>query len=182
MLLRKITSASCRLYNYHLRRQGARIQKTFRCFPGAVEGEIRGLSGKGAAIFERGARLLIGMNNNGSPGELEIGERVYVNRYTIVDCHYHVVIGNSVQIGPLCYITDFDHSIRVNADPAIQRSEKTYKAVTIKDNAWLGAGCIILKGVTIGMNAVIGAGSVITRDVPDNTVVAGNPQHVIRTL
>jgi acetyltransferase-like isoleucine patch superfamily enzyme len=147
-----------------------------------VEGIPHGLSGKGSAIFEKSARLLIGMNNNGLPGELEIGDRFYMNRYAIIDCHYHIKIGNNVQVGPLCYITDFDHSVKVNTDTSIHRAEKKYKAVTIKDNAWIGASCVILKGVTIGVNAVVGAGSVITKDVPDNAVVAGNPQHVIRIL
>jgi acetyltransferase-like isoleucine patch superfamily enzyme len=182
MIFRKISSAACKLYNYNLRRQGARILKTFKCFPGTVEGMPEGLQAGGTALLEKGSRLLIGMNTNGSAGHLEIGDRFYMNRYSIIDCHYNIIIGNSVQIGPHCYICDFDHSVAVNTDPAIHRMEKTYKAVIIKDNVWIGAGCIIVKGVTIGLNSVVGAGSVITRDVPDNTVVVGNPQRVVRNI
>ena len=50
------------------------------------------------------------------------------------------------------------------------------------DNAWIGAGSIILKGVTIGTNAVIGAGSVVTKDVPADTVYAGNPARLIKKI
>jgi acetyltransferase-like isoleucine patch superfamily enzyme len=141
-----------------------------------------GLWAMGPALFGPGAQITIGLNDNGSPGKLEIGDHFYMNKYTIIDCHYSIKIGNRVQIGPLCYITDFDHSVKVSEDPSIHRAEKTYAPVVIKDNAWIGAGCIILKGVTIGLNAVVGAGSVITKDVPDNTVFAGNPQRLIRTL
>lgn len=43
-------------------------------------------------------------------------------------------------------------------------------------------GAIICPGVTIGRNAVVAAGAVVTKDVPDNTVVGGNPARVIKTI
>ena len=52
----------------------------------------------------------------------------------------------------------------------------------IGDNAWLGVRAIIGKGVTIGDNSIIGAGAVVTRDVPANTIAAGNPARVVREL
>ncbi len=52
----------------------------------------------------------------------------------------------------------------------------------VKRRAAIGTGAIILPGVTIGSGAVVGAGAVVTRDVPDHTVVAGNPARVFRTL
>jgi len=45
-----------------------------------------------------------------------------------------------------------------------------------------GTAAIILRGVTIGDNAVVAAGSVVTKSVPANTVVAGNPAKIIKTL
>lgn len=56
------------------------------------------------------------------------------------------------------------------------------KPILIKSNAWIGMNCIILKGVTIGEGAIVGAGSVVTKDVPDWTVVGGNPACVIKVL
>ena len=52
----------------------------------------------------------------------------------------------------------------------------------IGDNVWIGGGAIVLPGVTIGNNAIIGAGSVVTRDIPADTVAAGNPARVLKTL
>lgn len=52
----------------------------------------------------------------------------------------------------------------------------------VKKGASIGSGATILCGVTIGEDAVVGAGSVVTKDVPANTVVAGNPARHLRTV
>jgi acetyltransferase-like isoleucine patch superfamily enzyme len=52
----------------------------------------------------------------------------------------------------------------------------------VKKGASIGSGSTILSNVTIGENAIVGAGSVVTKDVPSNTIVAGNPACVLRTL
>ena len=52
----------------------------------------------------------------------------------------------------------------------------------LTDDAWIGMNVLILKGVTIGQGAIVGAGSVVTRDVPEWTVVAGNPAKVVKRL
>ena len=56
------------------------------------------------------------------------------------------------------------------------------KPVVIGDDVWIGANAVILPGVTIGRHCVVAAGAVVTKDVPDNTVVAGVPAKVIKTL
>lgn len=58
----------------------------------------------------------------------------------------------------------------------------TCEPVRIGRNAWIGAGATILPGVTVGDNAVVGAASVVTRDVPPDTIVAGNPARFIRRI
>jgi acetyltransferase-like isoleucine patch superfamily enzyme len=52
----------------------------------------------------------------------------------------------------------------------------------VKRNAWIGAAATILPGVTIGENAVVAAGAVVSRDVPANSIVAGVPAKVVKTL
>jgi acetyltransferase-like isoleucine patch superfamily enzyme len=52
----------------------------------------------------------------------------------------------------------------------------------VRQGASIGSGATILSDVVIGENAVIGAGSVVTRDVPPDSVVAGNPARLLRRL
>lgn len=54
--------------------------------------------------------------------------------------------------------------------------------IQIKDHAWISFNAIILKGVTIGKGAIVAAGAVVTKDVPDFTVVAGNPAKIVKYL
>jgi acetyltransferase-like isoleucine patch superfamily enzyme len=46
---------------------------------------------------------------------------------------------------------------------------------------FLGGGCIIMPGVKIGNHVIVGAGAVVTKDIPDHSVVVGNPAKIIRT-
>lgn len=53
--------------------------------------------------------------------------------------------------------------------------------IEVFDNVFLGANAMIMGGIEIGPNAIVAAGSVVTKDVPFNSVVAGNPARVIGT-
>jgi acetyltransferase-like isoleucine patch superfamily enzyme len=52
----------------------------------------------------------------------------------------------------------------------------------VKRGASIGSSATLLCGITVGENAIVGAGSVVTKDVPANTIVAGNPARVIREI
>ena len=108
-----------------------------------------------------------------------VGERFYANTGCIVLDSAPVTIGDRVLFGPAVQLLAATHP--VEAELRAQGLE--YAApIAIGDDAWLGGGAIVLPGVTIGARAVVGAGSVVTRDVPADTVVAGNPARVIRPL
>lgn len=117
---------------------------------------------------------------SGSPkkDKMVIGNGTYINRYTMLDAHSSIIIGQNCMIGPQCYITDGDHGN--NPVTLVKNQPIDTAPVKIEDDVWIGAGVIVLKGVTIGNGAIIGAGSVVTKSVPANTVVAGNPIQVIR--
>lgn len=110
---------------------------------------------------------------------IRVGENFFAN----FDCVFldagPIVIGRNCQIGPKTCIYAISHPLE---------AEERVKGigiplpVRIGDNVWIGGGVTILPGVTIGEGAVIGAGSVVTRDIPANTVAAGNPARVIRRL
>lgn len=108
-----------------------------------------------------------------------LGDHVFLNfSCTILDCN-EVRIGHHVMIGPGVQIYTAAHLLE--AEPRI-RGLEVAKPITIEDNVWLGGSAILLPGVRIGRNAVVGAGAVVSRDVPANTVVAGNPARVIREI
>lgn len=110
---------------------------------------------------------------------ISIGNNCYINGLEVA-CKQRVVIEDRCIIAE-CLIMDTDfHSIAPERfGPGVD--VKT-AAVHIGRNAWLANKTIILRGVSIGENSVIGAGSVVTRDVPPNSVAAGNPARVIRPI
>jgi acetyltransferase-like isoleucine patch superfamily enzyme len=57
-----------------------------------------------------------------------------------------------------------------------------YLKTLVRSGVSLGSNATILAGITIGKNAVIGAGAVVTKDVPDYSIVAGNPAKIIRSF
>jgi acetyltransferase-like isoleucine patch superfamily enzyme len=64
------------------------------------------------------------------------------------------------------------------------QTEKDWKVeqTLVQKGASIGSGATVLSNVVIGENAIVGAGSVVTRDVPPNTIVAGNPAKVLRSV
>jgi acetyltransferase-like isoleucine patch superfamily enzyme len=147
-----------------------------------------------------GGRLIVGQNSlmRGSivleldTSEVRIGNNSLVLYGTIIDCVDSIVIEDDVLISYLCVVTDSDgHSTRLSErveDLHLWRTNRFEFAhakrapVRICRGAWIGAHAIILKGVRVGCGAVVGAGSVVTRDVPDWTIVAGNPARVVKEL
>lgn len=107
------------------------------------------------------------------------GDYVYLNTLcTILDCN-QVRIGNHVMIGPHVQIYTPAHELQAEAR---NQGLEVARSIEIEDNVWIGGGAILLPGVRIGLNAVVGAGAVVSRNVPANTVVAGNPARVIREI
>ena len=116
----------------------------------------------------------------GDNASLNIGNNVGISNSTIF-CTKKITIEDEVMIGLNCVIYDTDHH-SVDYNERIHGVGTIQKPVTIKQGAWIGGHCIILKGVTIGEKAVVGAGSVVTKDIPDNEVWGGNPAHFLKKL
>lgn len=106
-----------------------------------------------------------------------LGEHVFVNcNCTFLDGAM-ITIGAHTLIGPDVKIYTPQHPM----DFVLRRLPMEYAyPVTIGEDCWIGGGVVICPGVTIGDRCVVGAGSVVVRDVPSDTVVAGNPARIIR--
>jgi len=111
----------------------------------------------------------------------KVGKRCKISSHTFV-CE-GVTIEDNVFIGH--GVTFINDAYPRSTNPAGQlQTEQDWEVepTLVKKGASVGSGATILSGVVIGENALIGAGSVVTRDVPPNTVVAGNPARRLRDL
>ena len=107
----------------------------------------------------------------------KLGKGIFINHACSFLDLGGITIEDDVQIGPRVNLVTENHPL----NPA-DRKSLVLNAILIKRNAWIGAGATILPGVTIGENAVVAAGALVNKDVPDNTVVAGIPAKVVRTI
>ena len=110
---------------------------------------------------------------------IEVGENFFANyNFIVLDGNY-CRFGDNVWIAPNVSILAAGHPL--DAQDRIDGWEYAFP-VTVGNNVWIGGSVTIIGGVTIGDNAVIAAGSVVIRDVPADTLVAGNPARIIRKI
>jgi acetyltransferase-like isoleucine patch superfamily enzyme len=112
-----------------------------------------------------------------SGGRITIGDYVALSPGVRITCSRSITIGDGCSIAQRVFITDADwHDLYHRIYPGKE------EPVVLEDNVWLGDQVIVTKGVTIGRNSIVGAGSVVTRDVPANSIAAGNPASVVKDL
>ena len=111
--------------------------------------------------------------------KLIIGQGCWFNIECFLDLGAPISIGDHVAIGHQVMLLTTSHEIGPQGRRAAALDART---VTINSGTWLGARCTILPGVTIGAGAIVAAGAVVSRDVPPNTMVAGIPARVIKSL
>jgi len=97
------------------------------------------------------------------------------NLSNYIQAYNGIVFGDDVEIGPGVKIISANHDL----NDMLNISKGT--PIMIGSNVWIGANTVILPSVNIGNNVVIGAGSIVTKDIPSNTIAAGNPCRVIRS-
>jgi 2,3,4,5-tetrahydropyridine-2,6-dicarboxylate N-succinyltransferase len=127
-----------------------------RIEPGAI---IR----EGVLIGDQAVVLMGAVVNIGA----QIGERSMIDMNAVVGAR--VVIGKDVHIGAGAVIAGVLEP--PSATPVI-----------VEDNVLIGANAVVLEGVRIGHHSVVAAGSVVTTDVPPNSVAAGSPARIVKSM
>ncbi|GAB2630582.1 acyltransferase [Kribbella swartbergensis] len=110
-------------------------------------------------------------------GRVSLGSDTTINPFSAV--RGKVTIGDGVRIGAHTSLLAFNHGTAPGQP--IFRQPHTSLGITVGDDVWIGSNVTVLDGVTIGPHSIIGAGAVVTRDVPANTIAAGNPARVLRS-
>lgn len=137
-----------------------------------------------AALRALGARFghkafLHGGSYVSQPWRLTLGDHVFVNRDCYFDLEAPVTIASEATVGHGVAFVTTVHEI----GPSRHRAgEHSSRPIGVGRGAWVGANATILPGVHIGDGAVVAAGAVVTRDVPRDTLVAGVPATVVRSL
>ena len=113
--------------------------------------------------------------------KLQIGEKTYIGEQNnIRAAGGDIIIGKKCLISQQVSIIGSNHIYLKDIPIQEQNDDIENGGVEIGDDVWIGCGSQIMAGVKIGNGAVIAAGSVVTKDVPDNTVVAGIPAKFIK--
>jgi acetyltransferase-like isoleucine patch superfamily enzyme len=110
-----------------------------------------------------------------------VGRRCKISSHTFV-CE-GVTIEDNVFVGHGVTFVNDSYPRATTPEGEIQTEKDWHVEKTlVKRGASIGSGATILSKLVIGENAIVGAGSVVTRDVPPNTIVAGNPAKVLRSI
>lgn len=111
---------------------------------------------------------------------ITIGKNIATNNGVFICSAGRINIGDNCLIGQDVIVIDHDaHGI----DPRERRTSiGNIKSITIGNNVWIGSRAVILPGTKIGNNCIIGAGAIVKGCFLDNTIIAGNPAKVIKTI
>lgn len=122
-----------------------------------------------------------------SPKKLSIEDNVWVWHYSILDATSGITIGEGTQIG--AWVGIFSHSshlaIRLMGDVYLESNERIgyiNEPVNIGSYCFIAAGVKILPGVSIGNGCIISAGAIVNKDIPDYSIVHGNPAKIVGTV
>lgn len=138
----------------------------------------------------RGTQIVVGANSiidsfvkikpAGGSGNLIIGEYVVINSGCVLYTGQGICIGNHVAIAANCTFAPVNHAYAQRNKLIREQGFLPSKGgITIEDDVWIGANCVLLDGDILRQGCVLGAGSIVRSELKSYTVYAGNPLRVV---
>lgn len=163
---------------------------TAQSFP-KIAGKLS-VRGAGSLSFGKGVIITSGFNRNpiglgiktafhiARPAKIEIGNKVGISN-SLFFALEKITIEDNVLIGGGCQFLDADfHSLSYEERVLGGDKQKNSRPILVKEGAFIGAACMIMKGVTIGTRSIVAAGSVVVKDIPSGEIWGGNPAKFIK--
>jgi acetyltransferase-like isoleucine patch superfamily enzyme len=117
---------------------------------------------------------------------VKVGQRckIYTTPHNFGTEPWLIEIGNDVTIGQGVQLITHDGTSRLFRKrlPEMNPFGNRFATIVIQDNCFIGNNAILLPGIEIGPDSAVGAGSIVTKSVPPQTIAAGNPARVLKTL
>jgi acetyltransferase-like isoleucine patch superfamily enzyme len=110
-------------------------------------------------------------------GTITMGSDCTVDSY--VSLHGKVALGDGVRLSSFATIAGQNHVFSDLTRP-IYEQPVSFLGIVIGDDVWVGAHVVVLDGVTVGAHSVLEAGAIVTKDVPEYSIVGGNPARVLQ--
>ena len=140
--------------------------------------DAKGDSNRGITI---GSGVFIGRNSvlHCKNGDIVIHDDVNIGFNCDIASSNHIEIGDKVLVAAYAYIVGGGHDYS-RLDVPVMEQKRIARPVKIGQQAWIGAGAIVLDGVTIGEGTIVGTGAVVNADLPANCLAVGMPAKVLR--
>ena len=149
------------------------------------------LDGSGVVTLEDKVGLGYRLAPRSGNGEVRLQaryatSRIRIGKSTALSNNVTIIAVNAIEVGPRCLIGD--HTLILDSDfhhmdPATRNAPNPPTSpVLIESDVWIGSRVTILKGVRIGARSVIAAGAVVTKSIPPDSLAAGIPAKVVKSI
>lgn len=136
------------------------------------------------AFSSRGNNFIFDPYGTYTYHNIKVGDDVFIGQNAFMSATMSTItIGDKVMLGPNVTMITGDHNSSMVGEymkDVSAKLDKNDQPILIKNDVWVGAGVIILKGVTVGEGSIIAAGSLVREDIMPNSIVAGVPAKKIK--